>query len=214
MMGKINWTNHALNFIAVILGVLLAFYINENALQQKNRKELSRIKESLVRDLKEDINTYENYQIPVNNQQAAQIDTLIQFVLEKSSSRIDNYLYAILQVENYTPNSSTYNSLKSSGQISLFDDLETTKTLDYYYDGLALECQEKNKAQVNYFMDEVIPWMTRHSDLAQMKLRGKPELTTLQNILIMYQLLIQQKADHYGMIVDEAKALTAKLASE
>lgn len=213
-MKNINLTSHALNFFGVILGVLLAFYINENALQQKNRKELSRVKESLVRDLKDDINTYENYQIPVNNQQAAQIDTLIQFVLEKSSSRIDNYLFVVIQVENYTPNSSTYNSLKSSGQISLFDDLETTKTLDNYYDGLALECQEKNKAQVNYFMDEVIPWMTRHSDLAEVKLRGKPELTTLQNILIIYQLLIRQKADHYGMIVEQAKALIAELSSE
>jgi len=39
MAKKIDWTNQFFNFLGVILGVLLAFFINERANSNKDRKE-------------------------------------------------------------------------------------------------------------------------------------------------------------------------------
>ncbi|MCO6477573.1 MAG: hypothetical protein J5I94_13160 [Phaeodactylibacter sp.] len=39
MKGKYNWLNHLLNFVAVILGVYLAFYINEKAKANQDKNE-------------------------------------------------------------------------------------------------------------------------------------------------------------------------------
>jgi hypothetical protein len=38
-MKKVDWPNHLLNFIAVILGVFLAFYVSDRAEKRKERIE-------------------------------------------------------------------------------------------------------------------------------------------------------------------------------
>jgi hypothetical protein len=68
MKRKINWLNHFFNFLAVILGVYLAFYINERAKMNEDKKEAILLMTSLVDDLEQDIKIYQEYQIPVNTQ--------------------------------------------------------------------------------------------------------------------------------------------------
>ena len=68
MKRTYHWLNHVLNFLAVILGVYLAFYINERAKVNQDRKESRLLMNSLMEDLSEDIRVYEEYQIPANIQ--------------------------------------------------------------------------------------------------------------------------------------------------
>ena len=64
MKRKYNWMNHFFNFLAVILGVYLAFYLSERSKINQERKESMILMNSLVNDLSDDIKTYESYQIP------------------------------------------------------------------------------------------------------------------------------------------------------
>jgi C4-dicarboxylate-specific signal transduction histidine kinase len=142
---KYNWSNHIFNFIAVILGVYLAFYINERAKINQDRNESLTLMNSLVGDLSEDIRRYEEYQIPVNIQHQQNVESLLESLLTDSLDHIGNQLSAILGVENYAPTSSTYNSMKSSGKLRLIEDLALQKMLTDYYDGLVIESDRSDR---------------------------------------------------------------------
>ncbi len=213
MKKTYRWTNHLLNFLAVILGVYLAFFINEKAKSAAEKKEVVLLMNSMINDLSADIKTYEDYHIPVNNKCRKEVDSLLTLLIANDMERINNQLPKIFQVENYVPNTSTYNSIKSSGKIRLFEDLALQKKLSDYYDGLVIECESKNKIQVDYFMNEVVSWLTNNADLMEVKLLEDAPLIVFRNKLMMYQSLISQKVNNYEKIVEESKALEEKLQS-
>lgn len=213
MKKKYNWWNHVLNFIAVILGVYLAFYVNERAKLSEDREERTLLLKAMINDLAADIKTYQNYQIPVNEQYAAQIDSLLLALSATMPSVNSHALAAIFQVENYVPNTSTYNSIKSSGKIRLIEDLQLQKQLSDYYDGLVLECVSKNEIQVDYFMGEVVKWLTQNADLMDMQVSTESDWVVLRNTLLIYQSLVAQKVKNYAEIVEESRQLQNKLDS-
>jgi len=63
-MPPVNWKDHFINFISVILGVTLAFLINSIASSYKQQQEMKLIVLSILEEIQEDIAAYEEYQIP------------------------------------------------------------------------------------------------------------------------------------------------------
>lgn len=213
MKKSIGCLNHVLNFIAVILGVYLAFYVNERAELTGERKERELLMNSMINDLSSDIKTYENYQIPINVRYKENLDTLLALLSEEEIQEVNNRLVSVFQLENYGPSTSTYNSMKSSGKIKLLADLDLQKKLSDYYDGTVLECISKNKAQADFFMNEVLNWLMSNADLMEMKLRNEKDLVVLRNTLIVYQSMVDQKVRNYELIVEESKELKVHLDS-
>ncbi len=213
MKLRYHWFNHLFNFIGVILGVYLAFYVDEKAEENRDRKESLVLMRSLVNDLSADIETYEEYQIPVNIQHQENLDTLLELFVKNDLERANASLPTILQLENYTPTTSTFNSMKASGKISLIDDLTLQKKLTYHYEGLAEESIAKGELQVNFFTDELLIWLSNHADLMNMKIIDEEEIPILINKLIIYSSLVNQKVDNYEMVLEESKQLRQHLDS-
>lgn len=207
MKRTYHWVNHLLNFLAVILGVYLAFYINDRAQAAEEKKEYTALMQSLIHELSADIKTYETYQIPVNKAYLEQIDTLLTLLTSKQLEEANQALGALFQVENYVPSNSTYISIKSAGKFKLIQDLSLQKQLSDFYDGTALECIKKTELQADYFMEKVMDWMTRHADLIEMQIQAGADLTVLQNILLIYHSLVDQKIRSYEQVVDESNVL-------
>ena len=207
MKKKFNWQSPLLNFLAVILGVYLAFYINENAKEKEAKQESLMWLKSVQNDIKGDIRTYENYQIPINQQHAANIDSLLQLLSEADMSSVTSLLPQVFQVENFGPTTSTYNSMKASGKIGLITDQALQKSIADYYENMAMESVEKGQFQVDYFTDELLTWMTYHIDLETMQVISEKELMVFKNKLILYGSTIQQKVKSYQNLVKESKEL-------
>jgi hypothetical protein len=207
MKRTIDWPNHLFNFVAVILGVYLAFYVNERAKINDDRKESIVLMSSLVNDLSEDINVYENYQIPANIKQHKDVEELIAMLIEKNFDGIGEQLRLVMQVENFAPTSSTYSSMKLSGKLRLIDDLSLRKNLTEYYDGMVAESSRKGEFQAEYFTKELLVWLTNNVDLIEMEILDKKDLTVLINHLIIYGSLIDQKVESYKSIVEDSKKL-------
>ena len=202
-----------MNFVAVILGVYLAFYVNERAKISEEKKEGILLMQSMINDLSSDIKTCKKYQIPVNTNYQKAIDSLLLLLSTNQIDEINNQLLKIFQVENYVPNTSTYNSIKSAGKMNLIADLDLQKRLSDYYDGLAIECTKKNEIQVEFFMNELVSWLTLNADLVEMKLLNGNELMVLKNKLLIYESLVAQKINNYEMIVNESELLKKQLES-
>lgn len=198
-MKSINVLNHGLNFVAVILGVLFAFYIDSCTEKNKEQGELNEIIESLIDDLKSDHEAYSEHQIPINEKQAKELEKLISEVLEINKNE-DPQLSVVFEIENYSPTSSTYLSINSSGKINLFDDLKIKKSLSNYYDILSQESIKKGELQVNFFINEILPWMIENSNLADLSSEGFTGNTKLANKLILYKTFIENKTDQYKAI--------------
>lgn len=211
MKRRFPWLNHILNFLAVILGVYLAFYINELAKEREERAESILLMRSLLDDLSADISTYKEYQIPENQQHQQNIERLLGILLEERYTDIGNELSSIFQVENYSPTTSTYSSMKSSGKLRLINDLTLQKELSAYYEGLVIESIEKAEFQVDYFSNQLLPWVTENVNLIDMKLVKTDEILSLTNKLIIYESLIAQKVAAYQQILDESTLLMERI---
>lgn len=207
-MGEIdNWFHHFLNFLAVILGVYLAFYINDSAQKATEEKEAELMLGYIAKEVSSDIGTYGEYQIPFNENHMMQIDSIITSLGQSDLDELNRLLPYLFQVNNYSPTSTSYNSLKSSGKISLIRNLELQQTLGEYYDALAIECMEVNEIQVDYFVDEILDWLTENADLSSMTINADAPLKVFQNKVIIYQSLIEQKVKNYKEIEEFAQEI-------
>jgi len=213
MKRKHNWLNHLFNFLAVILGVYLAFLINEKAKNNQDYKESRTLMTSLVNDLSEDIQDYENFLIPVNIQHQKNVESLLNSLMTDSLDGINDQMFAILSVENFAPTTSTYSSMKASGKLGLIDDLSLQKSLSDYYEGLAVENIRKGEYQVEYFTTEVMAWLTNNVDLTNMEFIHTNELTVFLNKLIIYGSLVSQKIESYEMSVESSRELKLQIES-
>ena len=214
MKNRKDWVNHIFNFIAVILGVYLAFFLNEKSANNKEIKESQLLMNSIITDLSEDIKTYEDYHIPENIRQQENLKKLMELLAKDSISNIEKELFVVFQVENYTPTMSTYNSMKSSGKLGLIDDFGLRKELNEYYEGLVLESVKKGEFQVEYFTNELLRWLTDNVDLMEMKLLREDDLIGLRNKIIVYESLVGQKINSYKLVTEDSKKLKLSIESK
>lgn len=210
-MKKIDWLNHFINFLAVILGVFLAFWVSTRSERLKEKRELREIVVSLIGDLHSDQNTYQNYQIPQNIRQKEDLIKLIAGIRNSQTDSILAYFSSAMQIENYSPVSSTFLFVSSSGKINLIDDIEVRKGLSNYYDALAVEAQKKGEVQVNFFLEEMIPWMTDHVDLIDTDPTQLAGEVAFANKLILFQNFIENKVEQYQEINEVAQVLEEEL---
>lgn len=208
---RYHWANHVLNFLAVILGVYLAFYINQKAQAGQDRRESQQLMGSLVNDLTDDIEVYEEYQIPLNQQQQDNIGGLAGLLSSGDTTGLEEMLSALLQLENYMPTTAAYSSMKASGKLGLIEDLSLRKALSDYYEGLALECAKKGEFQVEFFSAQLLSWLIEHTDLLNLQLPKGEDGIVLRNKLIVYESIIGQKVEAYRMVVDRSKQLRDSL---
>lgn len=101
--------------------------------------------------------------------------------------------------------------MKSAGKLALIDDHDLRKLLAEYYDGYARESEMKGTFQVDYFSEQLLPWMTDHVDILSMDILHREEIPVMRNKLIIYSSLINQKTASYESLVEKSKALMMKL---
>lgn len=207
-MNNINWPEAILNFIAVILGVFLAFQIESSAADAREEKELEEIIQSFVKELENDHRNYVDYQIPSNEAISASIDTLL--ILIKGGEE-GGQLNLPLDLNNYSPVSSTYSSVVSSGKFSLIKDLQIKKGITNYYESLSSEAEQRGQVQVEYFLKEIIPWLVANTDLLNVELEDFLEDDEFANLLLIYKGLIDNKISQYELVAAEADTLAAIL---
>jgi hypothetical protein len=213
MKKKYNYWTHIFDFLAVILGVYLAFYINDQAQNNQRVKEGKALMAAMVDELDQDIQIYEAYHLPVNKQHEKNIELLVEKIME-GEENLGEYLSGVVELENYRPASSTYKSMKDSGKLSLIDNLDLQRELNSYYDNLAIESERKGDFQADYLTGEILTWLTNNVDLITDEILHPKELVPFRNKLLIYTSIVNQKIASYEEVVERAKALKGLLEEE
>ncbi|MEL6254981.1 MAG: DUF6090 family protein [Bacteroidota bacterium] len=213
-MQNINWPDQILNFLGVILGVLLAFYISSAAETKKDRKELKNILKSFKTEIGKDLKEYQNGQIPFNSEQAEKMGNLLASIQKYKEDGTSEQMSFSFDVSNYSPQRTTYLSIVSSGKLGLIEDLELRKEIANYYDVFAEEAIEQGKAQIEYFMKEIIPWMIENTDMMNFDDEDIVDDTRFSNRVLLYQSLILNKVEQYKLVSEAAESLLVKIEKE
>lgn len=210
-MKNINWTDHFLNLVSVILGVSLAFYANNLAETKKENDEKNEILRSFLDDLSEDRETFLEYQIPANEEQSEVINKLLGMLVTGNIDTTELELSVSFQVNNYSPLTTTFNSSASTGKLSLIRDFELKKKISDYYEVLSAESILRGKAQVDYFMDHIVPWMTKKTRLLDLNIEDIQDDNEFINHMAIYQSLIANKTEQYKYIAKRSELIKEEI---
>jgi hypothetical protein len=211
---KVNWVDHLINFLSVILGVSLAFFISDYSLKSQLNEEYQFYIDSIIEEMEGDVETYEDYQIPDNRQKVEDMQKALTILV--TGENIDSLAYYLgsgsTNVNNYSPQNLAYNSLQTAGKLDMISNLELRNDL-MLYQALSLEVEYQGKYQLEFFMDKMITYYLENPDLMEdpSKLVGKTSFITLLSI---YASFVENKVDKYEETMVAAKAILPKLKRE
>ncbi len=213
-MKHINWLDHFFNIVAVILGVSLAFIVNDRAEQSKLRKEKDLLLNEIISDLEEDLEVFQDYQIPDNEDQITKLDSIVSLISNRSISddHIDLFQGAI-GINNYAPTNTMFRELAKSSKIDFISNREVRNDLMTYYDVDGIEAEFRNKMQIKFYEEQLLPWLMDNVliDDPEMDKIGQFEF---KNRLIIYRSLIQNKVRQYRRLLTEGEELSKLLREE
>jgi hypothetical protein len=131
---KENWIRHGFETLAVLLGVLAAFALNDWNEQRKDKQKEIELLSELRENLEEDINIISRT-IELENSRISSIEKLIQHFESKLPfhDSLKSYIGRSSYLERFEINKSAYETLKSTG----FEKLSSPflkKEITYYYD--------------------------------------------------------------------------------
>lgn len=206
-MKQINWSDHILNFLAVIIGVTLAFYVSDNANKSKQDAELENIVQSFIDELEEDKETYLDYQIPSNEEQSKLIGDILALIQEKNVDSLEIKIGKALNLNSYNPAGVTFHSVVSSGKLNLFADFNLREDISIYYQLLAAEAEARGQLQLDFYMDQIVPWVVNNTDILNPSVDELIKDRKLVNLLILYKSFIDNKIRHYVYMAQESEQL-------
>ncbi len=209
-MKQINWPDHILNFIAVIIGVSLAFYVNDRSERSQDRREQKKILQSMIDELDFDMEVYENHQINLNQSQSELIQEVIDMIRREETDSLSHKFLKCLNYTNYSPRSVTFNSILASGKLDLIEDFDLRRQLSVYHEIWVSEVEFRVSKQISFAENRLIPWVMANTDFQtpDPKDLQKRELV---NMLFVYQGLIDGKIRNYNQLLSEAKSLQENL---
>jgi len=216
-MQKVDWLDHVINFLSVILGVSLAFFISNQSEHYKLRQEFQHSAEAMLEEVENDIRNFETYQIPDNKEKLEKMNEALQLVSTNSGGdSIAQKLQIFFDINNYSPSNTTIASLISSGKLDLIDDFELKKMI-LAYQSFAQELEAQGEFQVDYLMDRIVPWFIENpnfliGDQAEV-LATQRDNTDLVFLLTFYNSFLGNKISKYEEALEMARALRDKLVA-
>ncbi len=210
MEKNVNWLDHILNFLGVILGVSLAFYISTWNDYRKQSAEQLHILSSLSTELGSDIEVYTNYQIEANQQHAQRIERVLSRLNAGNMDSLEHYLDGCFTYTNFASPRVTFRSISSSGKIELIDDFDLRMELADFYEINVSEAHHKGQVQIDFYNSHLMPWIIANMDLSTRTVKVK-DRQVLINLLHLYRYQIQSKISEYKKVLERATYLKSKL---
>lgn len=203
-MKSINWKDHFVSLLVVILGISVAFYL-EGYREGKSADKLSaQYLISLSEDLEEDRKLLDTLNA-VNERLLA---NLVKLSNASVGAPVDldslaGFMYSIMYNPPFTPQSTSYESMKSSGQMDLLSDFEVRKKVvelyEQYYSGMG----QFDAAIAEHLRDFVKPYFVENARYVGPNRLDEAILNNPQfrNMIFSYRYLFAQKSGFYKNVL-------------
>ncbi|MEQ9404546.1 MAG: DUF6090 family protein [Cyclobacteriaceae bacterium] len=218
-MKKINWLDHIANLLVVILGISIAFYLEGYREEKANRIQEQKYIKSLTQDLATDSAALDTLQIlnrVIGNSLVRLSDGSVGKPIDADS--LVTWLLSTQYNPSFTPQRTTYESLKSSGKMDLIGDFELRKRIvelyEQYYRGTSQYDEAINQDLRDFykpFYMKNIAFTGRNSVN-----EGFLTKTEFRNAVFAYRYLFIAKTDFYETVsveLEETLSLLRKRAT-
>lgn len=214
-MKKINWFDHLANLLVVILGISIAFYLENYKESSNNRKQAKKYVASLLKDVEADIEVLDTL-LAVNDNIVESLIVLSNATVGGSygsNTDLKNHVFATQYNPAFHPQRTIYESLKTSGKIDLIGDFDLRNQIIELYEQYYLRAHEYDVAINDHVRDFVRPFF-----IANMKFNGResigPEFLNKQNfrnMIFAYRYLFIDKNNFYRDIQEKVKELKSAM---
>ncbi len=214
-MGKdrLSIKNIILEILIVIIGITIAFWVNNWGEEKKERKLEMEFLRSLDQELASDSSAF-HYQITNNQNNLKYLNQFIRLCREKDY-RNDSAQWLVghfLNRNNWVINSNTYDMLKSGGKLDIISDFELRSEISAFFHIRVLQTS-KLLDIIQEFMDrQMDPYLTENSDY---HISLKPDLAfiedrTFQNLLVQWRDLTEVKLNTYEEVIEDIGILRSR----
>jgi hypothetical protein len=135
---KKNFKEYFLEFLMIFLAVTMGFFAENIREYMHDKIEIKSTIRSMIADLGSDVNMY-NATISINKLSDRRIDTLISLLkLDRSNTSRIYFLARYITANNniYTPDTKTFDQMKSSDILKLIESRKITDSISDYYQSL------------------------------------------------------------------------------
>jgi hypothetical protein len=212
MSTKINWKNHVIEFVVVVLGILMAFQLNQCSSDKKQAKIIDAHLEYLQEESKFNLRNL-GYSIQEAEKSLVKIDSLIGLIYNQSDIQKINALSFQLMNPGYLYiRKNAYNSLINSGDIRFIKSFELKKDIvnmyEYYGWTSSFDASTRETFYSGYF-----PYLKENFDMVKGRLQ-KPEVYYNQgflNELSTFRYILAAKLNKFKDCKQEVEEFIAKL---
>ena len=135
-MKKINWLNHGIELMVVIIGISIAFMLNNWRDSRKAREQEREYLENILEDLEDDIYQF-NFVMGMDSVKKRQLDSLVGFTFMPLEAVPDAEVVQYLFNNNYyipfEAQGTTYDVMTATGGLSLIKDDEVRQQIVQLY---------------------------------------------------------------------------------
>ena len=210
---NIEWKSKVIDLLIVIIGITIAFQLNNWNESKKSDLEVKDYIESFYEEnIDNEANLVSALEFSVSNKK--NIDTLNQILLSKNytDKRIKILTASMMGLAGYSPSITTMENITASGEFELIKDIELRKkiisTYNTYNTTLKLEgllAEYVNTYVTPFFFDNVrfSDFSSIHSDFIKEPL--------FENIVFGYEVLLNQQIRGYQDNLKKIKLLNENL---
>ena len=212
---KIDWKSIIIELLIVIIGISIAFKLNNWNESKKTELEVQEYIGSFYDENKTNQESLISA-LEYSKSNKKDIDTLKAILLSKnySDERIKSLIASMMGIASYAPSTTTMQNISSSGEFDLIKDIELRKNLINTYNAFKTTAKLETLIS-NYINQYVTPFLfenVRFSDFSSLHSDFTKD-PLFENIVIGYGVLINQLIKGYEQNLENLNLLNEKLTT-
>ena len=195
---KIDWLNHSLEFIVVIVGILLAFQLNTCSSEKEQKSTIDIHTTEILKETELNKTSFENA-IAYDELNIAKMDTLFNLLrIKEDYAKINQLSFDLLSLGGVYIRKNAYQTLIETGDIRFmknYEDKQRIVNLYEYYKWV----ESFNEISMNLYTSDYYPYLKNNFDLLEATIQNEEIYTSkeFKNILGAYYRTSQNRLQKY-----------------
>ncbi|NMM47829.1 DUF6090 family protein [Marinigracilibium pacificum] len=214
--SKIDWKSKLLDLLIVIIGITIAFQLNE---WSESRKTTNEELDYLTSFYEENISNQNNLKEALNFSKNTKndIDTLKNLLLTGNykDNRINQLISKMMIMADFSPSITTMENIKASGEFDLIKNIDLRRDLISTYNSYTTtdKLEDMLKEYVNEYVTPFFMHNVRFSSLgiSDPNIISDPKL---ENIVLGYEALLAQQIGGYERTLNKLTPLLDRLSKQ
>lgn len=167
---KIDWLNHSLEFLVVVVGILIAFQLNTCSEERKEAQIVQRHTNNIIAETKFNRNNIERTLRESESLKASIDSLLLEITKSQNVEKMNRLSLEALQLNNAYYKQNAYNAMVETGDMRLYENVELRDDIIYLYEFYAW-AKGIDEATLETYTTYYYPYAVANFDL----INGEPQ---------------------------------------